>query len=294
MSNESPYISVCIVTYQRDRDLLISLQHLAKSTYQDYEILIVDNGPSKELPQLLENAGITRPWRLIQAAENRGCANLNLLFTQARGKVIACFDDDSYPAPDCLALVSNIFSKDPEMGMIGFKMHLPETGEPWHDPWWNPNESKPRSTVLCPGCGLAFRNDERLPAEICIPDIVSQAHELSMAAEITRLGYKIEFHPECIAFHPDTTVGYKAKKADSGNQNQLRFLVHYSDSLTLKLLVLTHWLVRLRGLPNHYDFLTEYIKQQKRTRALPRKVMARFREVLLWHTHPRLQRFLPQ
>ncbi|NJM37801.1 MAG: hypothetical protein HC845_08085 [Akkermansiaceae bacterium] len=177
--------------------------------------------------------------------------------------------------------------------MIGFKMYLPKTGEPWHDPWWNPDESQPRPTVLCPGCGLAFRNDPRLPSAICIPDIVSQAHELSMAAEIARLGYKIEFRPDCIAFHPDTTVGYTDQKAANGNLNQLRFLVHYTDPFTLKLLVATHWLVRLRGLPNQYEFLKNYIRQQKTRRALDRSVMARFREVLLWHTHPWLQRFLP-
>jgi hypothetical protein len=88
-------------------------------------------------------------------SRNPWLCKLNLLFTEARGKIIACFDDNSYPAPNCLAQVAKIFSDDSEMGMIGFKMHLPETGEPWHDRWWNPNETQPRATVLCPGCGLA-------------------------------------------------------------------------------------------------------------------------------------------
>ena len=91
MTSLQPRISVCIVTYLRDLDLLNSLGQLAKSTFQEYDILIVDNGPSAELPGMLEGAGISRPWRLIQAPENRGCANLNLLFAEAQGELIVCF-----------------------------------------------------------------------------------------------------------------------------------------------------------------------------------------------------------
>lgn len=284
-------LSVCIVTYRRDQDLLESLAKLEKSEFREFEILIVDNGPSAELLSLLSKAQLSRPWRLIQAPDNQGCANLNLLFPLAKGELIACFDDDSYPRPDCLKNVWEAFDKDKNLGMIGFKMHVPETGAPWHDPWWNPDTQRPRATVLCPGCGLAFRNDSRLPAELCLPDIISQAHELSMAAEIARLGYKIEFRPECVAYHPDTTLGYTEKKAEMGTMNQLRFLSRYADPVSLQLLILTHWVSRLRRMPNHYNFLCDYLKTAPRT-PLSRSTIARFHEVLDWHIHPWLKPFI--
>jgi glycosyltransferase involved in cell wall biosynthesis len=285
-------ISVCIVTYRRDDDLMKSLQHLGESSFEDFEILIVDNGASPGLQARINQCKIKRPIRLVQAPENRGCASLNLLFPDAKGEVIACFDDDSYPHTDCLDRAWEIFRRDPSLGMIGFKMLVPETGEPWHDPWWNPNSSEPHETVFCPGCGLAFRNDPRLPRLLCIPDIVSQAHELSMAAEIARLGYRIEFRPDCLAYHPDTTVGYSGSKAEAGSLNQLRFLLRYSDPATLRLLVLTHWLVRLRGLPNHFSFIQGYLRETPRN-PLSRNVMRRFREVLSWHVHPWLKFLIP-
>jgi glycosyltransferase involved in cell wall biosynthesis len=288
----TPKISVCIVTYRRDSDLMNSLAHLEKSTFQAFEILIVDNGGSQELEGMLELAGIARPVRLIQAPENRGCANLNLLFPLARGEVIACFDDDSFPAPDCLQKAWELFQSRPQLGMIGFKMHEPQTGEPWHDPWWNPNRTEPCPTVLCPGCGLAFRNDPRLPSELCIPDIVSQAHELSMAAEIARLEYEIEFRPECVAFHPDTTVGYTGTKREAGALNQMRFLSCYSDPLTWRLIMGTHWILRIRGLHNHVEFLRDY-RASTTHRPLERKLMARFRPLLDWHIHPWLRKLIP-
>ena len=285
-------ISVCIVTFRRDADLMESLAHLAKSTFRDFEILIVDNDLSKSLPDLLEQAGLEKPWQLIQAKDNRGCANLNLLFPLAKGEVIVCLDDDSYPRADCLQRAWEAFKDDENLGMIGFKMHVPETGAPWHDPWWNPNWHQPRPTVFCPGCGLAFRNDPRLPDALCIPDIISQAHELSMAAEIARLGYKIEFRPECVAYHPDTTLGYSGVKAEAGSSNQLRFLLRYADPITLRLLILTHWLVSLRGLPHKLTFIQKYLKENSRC-ALARSTMSRFREVLLWHVHPWLRFLIP-
>lgn len=286
-----PKISVCIVTFQRNDELLNSLYHFERSEFKEFEVLIVDNGHSTDLPARLRDAGLDLSYKLIQAPENRGCASLNTLFEIAKGDIITCFDDDSYPNTTCLTLVWDAFKNDAALGMIGFKMHLPNTGEAWHDSYWNPDIERPRETVLCIGCGLAFKNDRRLPENLCIPDIVSQAHELSMAAEIARLDYKIEFHPECIAYHPNTKIGYLGAKAENGALNQLRFLLRYADPTTLFLLRLTHWLVRLQGMPDRCRFIKEYLKKNGRS-PLKRSTMRRFGEVLKWHIHPRLQRFI--
>ena len=292
MTNLSePSISICIVTYNRDSDLLTSLSHFDRSEFSDFEILIVDNGNSQALPHLLEDEKFSFEFQLIQTSENLGCANLNKLFALARGEIIACFDDDSYPRSDCLKKIWELFQERSQLGMIGCKMHLPESGEPWHDRWWNPDSVSPQATVLCPGCGVAFRNDPRLPEALCVPDIVSQAHELSMAAEIARLGYEIEFRPDCVAYHPNTKIGYLGAKAENGALNQLRFLLRYADPTTLFLLRLTNWLVRLQGMPDRCRFIKEYLKKNGRS-PLKRSTMRRFGEVLKWHIHPRLQRFI--
>ncbi len=283
-------ISVCIATFQRDDALLNSLSELSKSSFVDFEILILDNGQSKALPGLLETLPVKQPLQLVQASENLGCANLNRLFQKARGQIVVCFDDDSYPAEDCLENAYRAFQSNPELGMIGFKMHTPETGEPWHDPWWNPEETEVKATVFCIGCGMAFRRDSRLPVDLCIPDIVSQAHELSIAAEILRLGYAIEFHPECRAYHPDTGTGYTGKKAESGNLNQLRFLLRYSDPKSLRLIRWTHRLLRLRGMPHNCAFIRDYLHESPRM-PLSRPLMQKFHTVLDWHLHPRLKLF---
>ncbi len=284
-----PKISVCIVTYERDDTLMDSLRRLLASTCPPQEIWIVDNARSAALPERLRE--FTTPLQLLYPEGNVGCAGLNLAFAKATGKYVFCFDDDSFPAPDCLEKAVQAFEADPTLGMIGFKMHDPKTHLPWHDRWWNPDCTVARPTVFCPGCGLAFRNDSRLPSELCVPDIVSQAHELSIAAEILRLGYRIEFRPDCVAFHPDTSKGYSGEKARNGNRNQLRFLIRYADGCNLVLLLLSQILLAVSGRPNEARFASVYFLSVRR-RALSRRLARQFREVFSWHIHPKLGRLL--
>lgn len=287
--SSKPLVSVCVVTYKRDDVLIESLVRLLASTTHPQEVFVVDNGCSSVLPRQLRE--LSMAIQLLHPEGNIGCAGLNLAFAKTTGKYVFCFDDDSFPAPDCLENAVRAFESDPTLGMIGFKMHDPHTRLPWHDPWWNPDSAISRPTVLCPGCGLAFRNDTRLPSELCMPDIVSQGHELSMAAEILRLGYSIEFRPDCVAYHPDTTKSYSGDKARNGNRNQLRFLIRYADRVNLAVLLLSEWLRALCGRPNEARFALSYYRSAER-RPLPRPLARRFREVFAWHTHPKLGRLL--
>lgn len=282
-------VSVCVVTYRRDDTLIESLRQLMASTCRPQEILIVDNGRSSALPARLKE--FVAPIEVLYPGGNVGCAGLNLAFRRATGEIIFCFDDDSFPAPDCMEKALQAFMADRTLGMVGFKMHDPATRQPWHDRWWNPDSARVQPTVFCPGCGLAFRNDPRLPDEMCLPDIVSQAHELSIAAEILRLGYRIEFRPECVAFHPEPAKTYVGEKARNGHRNELRFLIRYADGRNLGVLLLSHLLFAAFRQPNEMRFAFDYFLSARR-RPLPRPIARKFREAFSWHIHPRLGRLL--
>jgi len=287
-------ISVCIVTYKRRAVLTHSLEKLFNSGMPEGEVLVVDNEAAPDLPSYL--AELFPGWnlRVLACPENRGCAALNLLFVEAQGEVVVCFDDDSYPMPGCLEKACAAFDSDPQLGMIGFRLVEPGSGTPWQDPWWNPECQEPQETVFCPGCGLAFRNDGHLPKDrLCLHEIVSQGHELSLVAEVLRLGYRIERHPECVACHGDTRPGYTGEKARVGQENQLRFLLCYADALSLLLLLLTGLWDGLRtGDSQKIKFMFRAMDGTRHP--LPREQMRPFREILSWHIHPRLHCFLPR
>ena len=286
----SARISVCFVTYRRDADLLHSIAKLLESDFQDFELLVVDNGCSPVLRNMMERAHIRQPWKLVQATANRGCASLNLLFPLAQGEIVACFDDDSYPHPECLGRALEAFRENKSLGMIGFKMHVPETGEPWHDELWNPDVEQLQDTAYCSGCGLAFRRDARLPEELCLPSILSQQHELSMAAEVLRLGYKVQFRPECKAYHPQTGGdSFPQAKFEMLKRNQMIFLGAYLPAESRRIVVLSYLLFIFRHRQwKAADHLRAFLREPKRT--LSRAEARAFHETALLHTHRRLKK----
>lgn len=284
--------AVCIVTYKRDDKLVECLQKLLQSSLLPDEVFIVDNGRSSKLPEIIK--GIPLPIELIYPDGNVGCAGLNEAFRKANSQFIVCLDDDSYPAPGCLERAVEILAGDCALGLIGFKVYDPDTGLAWHDERWNPDVTAPQETVYCIGCGMAFKKDHRLPEELCLKSIVSQCHELSIAAEFLRLGYKIEFRPECIAYHPNTgnRASFDPVKHGMMLNNQMVFLGTYVSSYYRFLIVLSYLLfIGFHRQAYSRPFLKSFLEAVRRP--LTARQTRRFRDVIRWHVHHRLHWLLP-
>jgi peptidoglycan/xylan/chitin deacetylase (PgdA/CDA1 family)/GT2 family glycosyltransferase len=102
----APRVSVIIPTHRRPEALARVLGALAKQTFppNDFEILVVMDGPCAETQHLLENITVpshlkwfTQAWRGVSAARNLGVR-------EARGELLAFLDDDIIPGPDWLAV----------------------------------------------------------------------------------------------------------------------------------------------------------------------------------------------
>lgn len=95
--NVAPYLESCI-------------DSIAANTYQDYEILLIDDGSTDETGTIGDN--LARKYEKIRVfhTENRGlCAARNLGLEHAKGKYIGFVDSDDLVAPNMLeALVSNM------------------------------------------------------------------------------------------------------------------------------------------------------------------------------------------
>ena len=137
---------------------------------------------------------------------------------------------------------------------------------------------------------MAFKNDPRLPEELCIKSIVSQCHELSIAAEFLRLGYKIEFRPECIAFHPNAANRASIDPVKHGMMfnNQMIFLGTYVSLYYRVLILLSYALfIGLHRQAYSWPFLKSFLKAEKRP--LSSHDARKFIDVIRWHVHRRLQ-----
>jgi hypothetical protein len=143
----APAITVVIPLYQKAGSVLAALRSVLTQRFDDFEVVVVDDGSTDDGPALVRGAGDSRV-RLLQqpnrgpgAARNRGLA-------EARGDQIAFLDaDDEWAsdflelgtaalagAPDCAAWVTGRFEgparrvrtgRDRRRGLVSGRWRLP-------------------------------------------------------------------------------------------------------------------------------------------------------------------------
>jgi glycosyltransferase involved in cell wall biosynthesis len=108
----SPLVSVIIPTYNRSSFVLEALDSVLKQTFEDFELIVVDDGSTDGTKKALtpyqgrfiyhfqDNQGVS-------AARNRGIQT-------ARGKWIAFLDDDDLWLPEKIETQIKFFSKTPD------------------------------------------------------------------------------------------------------------------------------------------------------------------------------------
>lgn len=91
---KQPLISVIMSTYNEEKYIETSLKSLLNQTFQDFEIIIVDDASTDNTRQLIQGLGDERI-HLICNEENQGLTkNLNRALKYTKGKYIARMDGD--------------------------------------------------------------------------------------------------------------------------------------------------------------------------------------------------------
>jgi glycosyltransferase involved in cell wall biosynthesis len=97
-----------------------ALASITSQSFQDFELVVLDDGSTDGSTQLLRNfANKEQRMRLI-VRENRGLiATRNELLGAAKGKLIAWMDSDDISLPNRLSLQVSAFDADPELVCLG-------------------------------------------------------------------------------------------------------------------------------------------------------------------------------
>jgi glycosyltransferase involved in cell wall biosynthesis len=116
LNTPAPFFSVIIPTFER-HDLLSKLiHHLSKQTYDNFEVIIVDQS-SDMWPDRNESYGFDL---FYIHTDYRGAAKArNLAASHARGDILAFTDDDCEPSPDWLQNARLYFEKPDVIGIEG-------------------------------------------------------------------------------------------------------------------------------------------------------------------------------
>ncbi len=129
MSNQTimPTVSICVSTYNREAYLGQTLESIRAQTYQNYEIVIVDDGSTDGTEEMI----CQLPYKVSYAwQENAGCAAaLNRLIQLAKGQYIAFIDSDDVLMPDAIErMVRVLEGKSEDVFVYGPYLRMAENG----------------------------------------------------------------------------------------------------------------------------------------------------------------------
>jgi glycosyltransferase involved in cell wall biosynthesis len=121
MSN--PYISVVITSFNRAELLREAIQSVIEQTYQDFEIVIVDDGSWDHSIEVIESFRKEQPDRIRLYTHddnsNRGILETHLLgISKSRGELVAFLDNDDRWTQNYLATKAELLRNHPEVGVV--------------------------------------------------------------------------------------------------------------------------------------------------------------------------------
>jgi len=111
LEEDSCMFSVVMGTYNKTYEIKESIQSVLDQTCQDFELIIVNDGGSDEVKEIVDSFHSSKI-RYFKLDHNRGlCAAFNFAIQKAKGCYIAYLDDDDVYYPDHLESFKEIFDQ---------------------------------------------------------------------------------------------------------------------------------------------------------------------------------------
>jgi len=112
----APKLSVIIASYNHEDYIAQTLRSLEAQTFDDFEIIMVDDGSPDRTVEVAREAGSraqihTQPNRGVVAARNRGVE-------MAKGRYICFVDSDDLVMPERFAKQVGVLDERPEVGLV--------------------------------------------------------------------------------------------------------------------------------------------------------------------------------
>ena len=116
-ANENGMISVVIPTYNREKFLKQAIQTVRKQTYQNFEIIVVDDASKEDNKQIIDSFNDNRITYYRNKTRKGAPFSRNIGIKNAKGEFIAFLDDDDEWEKDKLKLQIKPFT-DLSVGLV--------------------------------------------------------------------------------------------------------------------------------------------------------------------------------
>ncbi len=114
-----PFFSIVIVNYNAGNMLSQVMSALSQQTFQNFEVIIIDNNSTDKSWQASENTAF--PCQLVRLDKNIGFAAANNLavLNHTHAEWIFLLNPDAYPEPDCLEIIAKSIDQQPDIDCFG-------------------------------------------------------------------------------------------------------------------------------------------------------------------------------
>lgn len=118
MIEKSPTVSVIIPTYNRAHLVGRSIQSVLNQTYQDFEIIVVDDASTDNTEEVVKSFNDPRICYIRHKQNHGGSAARNTGIRTARGEYIAFLDSDDEWLPNKVAEQMRVFYGNQDCGAV--------------------------------------------------------------------------------------------------------------------------------------------------------------------------------
>jgi glycosyltransferase involved in cell wall biosynthesis len=206
-------LSLVICTRNRAAKLAQTLKRvLAMRTQLKWELIVVDNESTDGTSAVVAECSaashhpvliITKQGRGVSCAKNAG-------WRSTRSPIVACIDDDCYPAENYLDSIYECFSKDPKLGFVGGRILLYDstdrriTIQESLEPLSFPPDSFIRHGVI-QGANVAYRRAALSQVGGFDPwfgaGAIYSGDETELMARISAAGWNGAYDPKPVVYH---------------------------------------------------------------------------------------------
>jgi len=115
----TPEISIILPTHNGARYLAGSIQSCLEQTFEDIELLLVDDASTDSTPQILEGFASDPRVRILRSEQNLKLPGaLNMGFSQARGRLLTWTSDDNLYEPGALEALRAVLAERPTIDLV--------------------------------------------------------------------------------------------------------------------------------------------------------------------------------
>lgn len=215
----APPLSIVIVNWNGGKVLPHCLGGLAAQTFQDFEIILVDNGSVDGSVDDLETHWPHLPLKLICLPQNVGFAAANNTGARAaQGEWLALLNNDAFPAPDWLETLLAAARESPEYTFFASRLLQADrpdvidgTGDVYHvsGAVWNRQHNHPAhlavnepGEVFSPqGAAALYRRAAFLEAGGFDESYHSYHEDIDLAFRLRLRGHRCLYVPGALVYH---------------------------------------------------------------------------------------------